>query len=88
MMKRTLGLGAVLAVCSAALLSLAGADFTLYNVMPYSPGREAQCAADCREYARRTEFSFSRFVMTMVCKLCSREVLPPHLYKSGGNQLR
>ena len=54
MMKRTLGRGAVLAVCSAALLSLAGADFTLYNVMPYSPGREAQCAADCREYARRT----------------------------------
>ena len=36
----------------------------------------------------RAEFSFSRFVMTMVCKLCSREVLPPHLYKSGGNRLR
>ena len=35
----------------------------------------------------RTEFSFSRFVMTMVCKRCPREKLPPHFAKSGGKRL-
>ena len=31
-----------------------GADFTIYNVMSYSPGNEEQCAADSREYMERT----------------------------------
>ena len=35
----------------------------------------------------RTVISFCRLVTTMVCKHCPREMLPPHLYKSGGNRL-
>ena len=36
----------------------------------------------------RTVISFCRLVLSMVCKPCTREKLPPHLYKSGGNRLR
>ena len=44
--------GTVLAVlCAGAARS---ADFTVYNVLPFSPGREAQCAEDCRGYMAAT----------------------------------
>ena len=36
----------------------------------------------------RTVISFCRLVLSMVCKPCTREKLPPHLYKFGGNRLR
>ena len=36
----------------------------------------------------RTVISFCRFVMAIVCKLCPREMLPPHFAKSGGKRLR
>ena len=42
-----------------------GADFTLYNVMPFSPGREAQCAADCREYRDRTGCDLVLYSLTL-----------------------
>lgn len=44
---------------------LAGADFTLYNVMPFSPGQETQCAADCREYAERTGNDLVLYSLTL-----------------------
>ena len=44
--------GTVLALlCAFAARS---ADFTVYNVLPFSPGREAQCAEDCRGYMAAT----------------------------------
>ena len=45
-------IGTVLALMCAAAAH--AADFTIYNVLPFSPGREAQCAADCREYMAAT----------------------------------
>ncbi len=42
-----------------------GTDFTLYNVMPFSPGREAQCAADCREYRERTGCDLVLYSLTL-----------------------
>ena len=42
-----------------------GTDFTLYNVMPFSPGREAQCAADCREYRDRTGCDLVLYSLTL-----------------------
>ena len=36
----------------------------------------------------RTVISLCRLVMAIVCKLCPRKKLPPHLYKSGGKWLR
>ena len=42
-----------------------GANFTLYNVLPFSPGREAQCAADCREYRDRTGCDLVLYSLTL-----------------------
>ncbi|MBQ2629059.1 MAG: hypothetical protein IJG13_05215, partial [Kiritimatiellae bacterium] len=42
-----------------------GTDFTLYNVMPYSPGREAQSAADCVEYMARTGCDLVLYSLTL-----------------------
>ena len=42
-----------------------GADFTLYNVIPFSPGREEQCAADCREYMARTGCDLVLYSLTL-----------------------
>ena len=36
----------------------------------------------------RAIVSLCRLALVMVCKLCPREKLPPHLYKSGGKRLR
>ena len=36
----------------------------------------------------RTVISFCRLVLSMVCKLCPREKLPPHFAKCGGKRLR
>ena len=36
----------------------------------------------------RTVISFFLPTLSIVCKLCQREKLPPHLYKSGGKRLR
>ena len=58
-------------IAIAAVLALApfgaanGADFTLYNVMPFSLGREAQCAADCREYRDRTGCDLVLYSLTL-----------------------
>ena len=40
-------------------------DFTLYNIMPFSPGREAQSAADCREYMERTGCDLVLYSLTL-----------------------
>ena len=54
---------------TCAFLALAvpsfAADFTLYNVMPFSPGREVQCAADCREYRDRTGCDLVLYSLTL-----------------------
>ena len=42
-----------------------GGDFTLYNIMPFSPGREAQSAADCREYMERTGCDLVLYSLTL-----------------------
>ena len=42
-----------------------GADFTLYNIMPFSPGREEQSAADCREYMARTGCDLVLYSLTL-----------------------
>ena len=42
-----------------------GNDFTLYNVMPFSPGREEQSAADCREYRARTGCDLVLYSLTL-----------------------
>ena len=62
----------VLAMVAAALFASAAlpatapdARFTLYNVIPYSPGREAQCAADCREYLARTGCDLVLYSLTL-----------------------
>ena len=36
----------------------------------------------------RTVIAFFLPTLSIVCKLCPREKLPPHLYKSGGKRLR
>ena len=61
-----------LALLAAALSALAddspvrcGANFTLYNVMPYSPDREEQCAADSREYMDRTGCDLVLYCLTL-----------------------
>ena len=60
---------AIIATTSAALADGAparcGTDFTLYNVMPFSPGREAQCAADCREFRDRTGCDLVLYSLTL-----------------------
>ena len=55
---------AVPAIADCAAVSC-GADFTLYNVMPFSPGREAQCAEDCREYRDRTGCDLVLYSLTL-----------------------
>ena len=68
MMKIT----AMMSIALAATAVLAGnapvrcgSDFTLYNVMPFSPGREEQCAADCREYMARTGCDLVLYSLTL-----------------------
>ena len=51
-MKEPLIFGAVAAmVCAGAAFAT---DFTLYNVVPFSPGNEKVVAADAKEYLERT----------------------------------
>ena len=45
--------------------SAAAADFVIYNIVPFSPGREAQSAADCREYMARTGGDLVLYSMTL-----------------------
>ena len=42
-----------------------GNDFTLYNIVPFSPGCEAQAAADCREYVDRTGYDLVLYSLTL-----------------------
>ena len=42
------------AVLAAAMAAASHADFTLYNVVPFSPGGEEVAAADAKEYVERT----------------------------------
>ena len=42
-----------------------GTDFKLYNIMPFSPGHEEQCAADCREYMARTGCDIVLYSLTL-----------------------
>ena len=56
---------AIVAAAAAASPVKCGADFTLYNVMPFSPGREAQSAADCREYLERTGCDLALYSLTL-----------------------
>jgi len=43
-----------LAWASACGLRAAETGFTMYNIVPFSPGKEKVLAADCREYVART----------------------------------
>jgi len=63
-MNSSVACGIITAICGLAPM-LAGADFTLYNVMPFSPGQETQCAADCREYAERTGNDLVLYSLTL-----------------------
>lgn len=55
----------VLAAVAATAFAASAADFTLYNVMPFSPGNESQCAADCREYVERTGCDLILYSLTL-----------------------
>ena len=53
-MSATSRMAATLAAALASACMASAADFTLYNVVPFSPGREAVAAADAMEYRDRT----------------------------------
>ena len=42
-----------------------GSNFTLYNIVPFSPGFEEQAAADCREYKDRTGCDLVLYSLTL-----------------------
>ena len=42
-----------------------GADFTLYNVVPFSPGNEKVAAADAKEYLGRTGNDLVLYSLTL-----------------------
>ena len=55
-------------VFAAALVASAvasGADFVLYNVVPFSPGREDVAAADAKEYLERTGNDLVLYSLTL-----------------------
>ena len=56
---------AVLVAAFAASVAALGADFTLYNVVPFSPGRENVAAADAKEYFGRTGNDLALYSLTL-----------------------
>ena len=64
-MTQTLKTKALVLVAALSFGAANGADFTLYNVMPFSLGCEAQCAADCREYRDRTGCDLVLYSLTL-----------------------
>ena len=57
-------LGACLAL-GAAMASSPAADFALYNVVPFSPGREAEAASNAMEYRDRTGGDMVLYMLTL-----------------------
>lgn len=56
----------LIAFAAALAASVAfGADFTLYNVVPFSPGAERVAAADAREYLERTGNDLVLYSLTL-----------------------
>ena len=53
--------GVALAIAAAA----SGAGFTLYNVVPFSPGSESVAAADAKEYRERTGNDLVLYSLTL-----------------------
>ena len=71
-MKQAVRFPAVMSIAIATAAVFAGnvpvrcgGDFTLYNIMPFSPGREEQSAADCREYMERTGCDLVLYSLTL-----------------------
>ena len=56
---------AVFAAAFAASAAALGADFTLYNIVPFSPGREDVAAADAKEYFERTGSDLVLYSLTL-----------------------
>ena len=56
---------AVFAAAFAASAVALGADFTLYNIVPFSPGREDVAAADAKEYYERTGSDLVLYSLTL-----------------------
>ena len=56
---------AAAAAALAASVVASGADFTLYNVVPFSPGRENVAAADAKEYFGRTGNDLALYSLTL-----------------------
>jgi len=54
----------VVSTCLSAETSPA-ADFALYNIVPFSPGREAEAAANAREYRDRTGGDIVLYMLTL-----------------------
>ena len=53
------------AMCPSRGSQRCGDGFTLYNIMPFSPGRESRSAADCREYLARTGCDLALYSLTL-----------------------
>ena len=51
--------------CASAASTAVGAGFTIYNVTPYSPGREGVAAADALELRRRTGVDMALYSLTL-----------------------
>ena len=49
----------------AASVAVSSADFTLYNVVPFSPGRESRSAMDAKEYRERTGNDLVLYSLTL-----------------------
>ena len=64
-MKRIIGMALVVAALSGAALAAAKPNFTLYNVVPFSPGNEKVAAADAKEYLERTGNDLALYSLTL-----------------------
>ena len=60
----SIGIAATTVIAGTAPIRC-GSDFTLYNIVPFSPGREEQSAADCREYRDRTGCDLVLYSLTL-----------------------
>ena len=56
---------ALAAVLCAAGMCFADGQFRLYNIVPFSPGKEKQLAEECREYVARTGNRTVLYSMTL-----------------------
>lgn len=56
---------ALAAVLSAAGMGFADGQFRLYNIVPFSPGKESRLAEECREYVARTGNRTVLYSMTL-----------------------